>query len=329
MSTIQLKRSSTPGAIPVVGDLIAGEVAINIADSRLFHKNTSDVIVELGMSPAERTKLGGIATGANNYVHPTGDGNSHVPATGTTNNRKFLMAGATANSASWQQPLWTDIGSKPTTIAGYAISDAYTKTQVDGFIAAQQSLSEKGQANGYAGLGADGKVPTAQLPDSVLGGLQYKGTWNASTNTPAIPTAAAGNKGWYYVVSVAGSTPINGISDWGVGDWIVSDGAAWSKIDNNNAVTSVAGKTGAVTLVKADVGLGNVDNTSDANKPVSTAQQTALNLKANNASPSLTGTPLAPTAAAGTNNTQIATTAFANTAATSAIAAATIDGGTF
>ena len=46
-------------------------------------------------------------------------------------------------------------------------------------------------------------------------------------------------------------------------------------------VTSVAGKTGAVTLVKADVGLGNVDNTSDANKPVSTAQQAALDLKQN------------------------------------------------
>lgn len=46
-----------------------------------------------------------------------------------------------------------------------------------------------------------------------------------------------------------------------------------------NAVTSVAGKTGAVTLVKADVGLGSVDNTSDANKPISTAAQTALNNK--------------------------------------------------
>lgn len=46
-------------------------------------------------------------------------------------------------------------------------------------------------------------------------------------------------------------------------------------------VTSVAGKTGAVSLVKADVSLGNVDNTSDANKPVSTATQTALNGKFN------------------------------------------------
>lgn len=65
-----------------------------------------------------------------------------------------------------------------------------------------------------------------------------------------------------------------------------------------------------LALVKADVGLGNVDNTSDANKPVSTATQTALDLKAPLASPTLTGTPLAPTAATGTNTTQIATTAF-------------------
>ncbi len=51
------------------------------------------------------------------------------------------------------------------------------------------------------------------------------------------------------------------------------------------------GQTGAVTLGRADIGLGNVDNTSDANKPVSTAQQTALNAKAPLASPAFTGTP--------------------------------------
>jgi hypothetical protein len=65
-----------------------------------------------------------------------------------------------------------------------------------------------------------------------------------------------------------------------------------------------------LALVKADVGLGNVDNTSDANKPVSTAQQTALDLKANLASPTFTGTPAVPTAAAGTNTTQAASTAY-------------------
>ena len=53
----------------------------------------------------------------------------------------------------------------------------------------------------------------------------------------------------------------------------------------------------SLTLVKGDVGLGSVDNTSDANKPVSTATQTALNLKANLASPTFTGTVSGITAA--------------------------------
>ena len=68
------------------------------------------------------------------------------------------------------------------------------------------------------------------------------------------------------------------------------------------------------TLNKTVVGLSNVDNTSDANKPVSTLTQTALNLKANLASPTFTGTPAAPTALAATNTTQIATTEFVQTA---------------
>lgn len=56
------------------------------------------------MSAADKTKLNGIATSANNYTHPTGDGKLHVPATGTTNAGKVLTAGATAGSISWQDP---------------------------------------------------------------------------------------------------------------------------------------------------------------------------------------------------------------------------------
>ena len=69
--------------------------------------------------------------------------------------------------------------------------------------------------------------------------------------------------------------------------------------------------TGTVAGVTAThVGLGNVENTSDANKPVSTATQTALDLKAPLASPTLTGVPTAPTAISSTNTTQVATTAY-------------------
>jgi hypothetical protein len=62
------------------------------------------------MSAADKTKLDGVATNANNYVHPTGDGSSHVPATGTTNSGKALVAGATANSAAWTQLTSANVG---------------------------------------------------------------------------------------------------------------------------------------------------------------------------------------------------------------------------
>jgi hypothetical protein len=86
--------------------------------------------------------------------------------------------------------------------------------------------------------------------------------------------------------------------------------------------------TGTVSgVTKSHVGLANVDNTADASKPVSTAAQTALDLKAPLASPALTGVPTAPTAAAATNTTQVATTAYvrAEVAALVNSAGATLD----
>lgn len=65
----------------------------------------------------------------------------------------------------------------------------------------------------------------------------------------------------------------------GFGNWVPATPSG----GGGGAVDSVNGEIGIVVLDKDDVGLGNVDNTSDANKPVSTAQQTALNLKANSA----------------------------------------------
>jgi hypothetical protein len=80
---------------------------------------------------------------------------------------------------------------------------------------------------------------------------------------------------------------------------------------NTKAPTADPTFTGTVSgVTKTHVGLGNVDNTSDASKPVSTATQTALDLKAPLASPTFTGTPAAPLAVTGTNTTQIATTSF-------------------
>lgn len=91
--------------------------------------------------------------------------------------------------------------------------------------------------------------------NALVGGLQYQGTWNASTNTPTI-TSSVGTSGYFYIVSVAGTTNINGITDWQVGDWIVFDGSVWQKVDNTDSVTSVNGFTGAVTLTTTNISEG-------------------------------------------------------------------------
>ena len=74
-------------------------------------------------------------------------------------------------------------------------------------------------------------------------------------------------------------------------------------------------KINGTALAKGDIGLGNVDNTTDTAKPISTTQQAAIDLKANLASPALTGNPTAPTQSASDNSTKIATTAYADAAA--------------
>ena len=95
---------------------------------------------------------------------------------------------------------------------------------------------------------------------SVAGGLSYQGTWNASTNTPTL-TSSVGVNGYYYIVSTAGSTNLDGITDWQIGDWLLFNGTVWQKIDQSNLVTSVNGQTGAVsvgtvTSVAATAGTG-------------------------------------------------------------------------
>lgn len=154
---------------------------------------------------------------------------------------------------------------------------------------AKVDVSKLGVANGVATLDATGLVPTTQLPAYVDDVLEF-------ANLAAFP--ASGTNGKIYV-----ALDTNKTYRW--------SGSVYVYI-TSGAVDSVAGKTGVVTLVKGDVGLGSVDNTSDVNKPVSTAQQTALDLKAPLASPTFTGTPLAPTASVGTSTTQVATTAFVN-----------------
>lgn len=142
------------------------------------------------------------------------------------------------------------------TVNGHALSGDVTISAFDVGLGnvtndAQVKRTEMGVALGVATLDSGGKIPLSQVPDSILGQVHYKGAWNASTNTPtlAIPPAST-TMGDYYVTSVAGT--FDSIS-FDVGDWIISNGAAWQKIDNTDAVVSVAGRIGAVTLFQADI----------------------------------------------------------------------------
>lgn len=119
--------------------------------------------------------------------------------------------------------------------------------------------------------------------DSTVGKWRNQTASSGTTNLTATPTATN--------VAVASSTgtgaTIAGATTSNAGVLSAADKTKLDGIEVGaqvNAVTSVASRTGAVVLTKTDVGLGNVDNTSDASKPVSTATTTALGLKADAAS---------------------------------------------
>lgn len=76
-------------------------------------------------------------------------------------------------------------------------------------------------------------LKTVSSFSNIIGALNYKGTWDASTNSPAL-ASGVGTKGDYYVVSVAGTTNLDGIDFWGVGDWAVFNGAVWQRVEGGS-----------------------------------------------------------------------------------------------
>ena len=86
-------------------------------------------------------------------------------------------------------------------------------------------------SSGSAALATGAQIQTA-INTALTGVLQFEGTWNASTNTPTL-ASGTGTSGDYYIVSVAGTTNLDGITDWEIGDWAVFANTTWTKIDNS------------------------------------------------------------------------------------------------
>jgi hypothetical protein len=199
-------------------------------------------------------------------------------------------------------------GTGATTLTGYvkgtgttAMTAAATIPNTDITGLGTASTKDAGAANGVATLDAGGKVPVSELPAAVLGALSYQGTWDASTNTPTL-TSSVGTKGYYYVVSVAGNTNLNGITDWLIGDWAVYNGSIWQKVDNTETVTSVNGQTGAVVLTTTNISEGTNEYFTTARARTSVSAGTGIsydNLTGviTNSSPSLGGDVVGPASA--------------------------------
>jgi hypothetical protein len=92
-------------------------------------------------------------------------------------------------------------------------------------------------------------LKTVSSITNAIGALNYKGTWNASTNTPTLADGT-GAKGDYYVVSTAGTQTFGGVQlFFGLGDWIVYNGSVWQRVEGGSD-----GNFANVTLTSTDAG---------------------------------------------------------------------------
>ena len=134
-------------------------------------------------------------------------------------------------------------------------------------------------------------LKTVSSITNAIGALNFKGTWNASTNTPTL-ASGVGTKGDYFVVGVAGTTTLDGISTWGVGDWATYNGSVWQRVEggadlegvnlNVSGTTNLAALTASTALaLDASKNVVSVTNTGTGNNVLGTSPTMAT--------PTLTG----------------------------------------
>lgn len=180
--------------------------------------------------------------------------------TGTADNVFTTPLKLQQKLTAWAQPLSTNL----TTLAG-VVSGAFGRTLL-GTADATAAKTALGLA-AVATSGSASDITTGTLPTSVMPPIAINETFTAATQAAMLAlTAQRGDMairtdlgGKFYILTTDSPATL----------------ADWKPLVSSSDVTSVAGRTGAVTLTSADVGLGNVNNTSDAAKPVSTAQAAA------------------------------------------------------
>jgi len=116
---------------------------------------------------------------------------------------------------------------------------------------------------------------------NAIGALNFKGTWDANANSPAL-ASSVGTKGDYYVVGTAGSTNLNGISNWGVGDLATFNGSVWQRVEGGadlngvnlsvSGTSTLSGLTASTALaLNASKEIVSVTNTGTGDNVLATA----------------------------------------------------------
>lgn len=232
------------------------------------------------MSPADKAKLDAFDPAARYYTAAQVDGaltgkaattHTHAATEVSVRDAPLTIKGPTVQQ--WIAAADTAIGA----ITGGASLDTDAITDASAVVGggtlsaalehldlAKIETAQIGIANGIVPLNADTEIDLAFLPASIRSGLTYQGTWDASSNTPAL-TGGKGVTGHYHIVSVAGSTDIDGTTDWQPGDWIVYNGARWDKADNSSPIQTVFNRNSAhIVAVADDYSDALITNTSTA-----------------------------------------------------------------
>jgi hypothetical protein len=249
----------TPYTLPVATSSVLGGVKIG-ANVSVGGDGTISVAAPYSLPTASTTVLGGVKTDGTSITISSGVISapySYTLPIATSSVLGGVKVGTNisvdgAGTISVVNIPWSIVSSTPTTIAGYGITlTSSNVTTALGYTPVNSNLV--GAASGLATLDATGKLTTAQIPSSLVGALNYQGTWNASTNTPTL-ASGTGTKGYYYKVSAAGTTTLDGVSQWFAGDLVIFDGTTWDRVEGEATnVYSFNTRSGAVTLTSSDV----------------------------------------------------------------------------
>ena len=121
-------------------------------------------------------------------------------------------------------------------------------------------IGHRGTANGFATLDENGRIPYSQLPESAM---EYKGQWNAETNTPTLADGT-GTKGDFYIVSVGGTQNLgSGNIQFSANDRIIYDGSVWARLSAGavQTVNNISPENGNIALTGENIPVSSTDPT--------------------------------------------------------------------